>query len=152
MSSNLTKRQRFDFQRAKTLKITAFTKKFVGNKSFDSVKAQHWFCWHVLFLSRRVEWIIIWPKKVILKNWLTDKVMNWSEKVMLQVSRSVSSAWTYLWCFDCSTLSLSKGIAENLLAAFRDLKWPRRQTAMFDSGYQVYACNLMSESVSNGFS
>ena len=52
--------------------------------------------------------------------------MTWSEKVMLHISRSVSSAWTHLWCFHRSSWSLSKVIAEKLLVTFHDLKWPWR--------------------------
>ena len=44
---------------------------------------------------------------------------------MLHISQFVSSAWTHTWCFHCSSLSLSKGIAEKLLVTFHDLKWPR---------------------------
>ena len=43
-------------------------------------------------------------------------------KVMLHIIRSVSSALTHLWCFYCSSLSLSKVIAEKLLATCHDLK------------------------------
>ena len=47
---------------------------------------------------------------------------------MLHISRSVSSAWTHLWCcFHRSSLSLSKVIAEKLLVTFHDLEWPRRR-------------------------
>ena len=49
-------------------------------------------------------------------------------KVILYISQSVSSAWTHLlvWCLHCSSLSLSKVIAEKLLVTFPDRKWPRR--------------------------
>ena len=50
--------------------------------------------------------------------------MDWSEKVMLRISRSLWSSWIHLWCFHCSNCSLSKVIAEKMLVTFQDLKWP----------------------------
>ena len=58
----------------------------------------------------------------MLKIWPQVKVMTWSEKFMLHISRSVSSAWTHLWCFHRSSLSLSNVIAKKLLVTFHDLK------------------------------
>ena len=78
----------------------------------------------VFLLSRRVEWTITWPWKVMLKIWPQVKVMTWPEKIMLHISRSVSSAWTHLLCFHRSSLSLSKVILEKLLVTFHGLKWP----------------------------
>ena len=69
----------------------------------------------MLLLSRRVEWCIIWPWKVMLKIWPQVKVMTWSEKVMLHINQFVSSAWTHLLCFHRSSWSLSKVIPEKLL-------------------------------------
>ena len=43
---------------------------------------------------------------------------------MLYSGRSLSSVWTHLWYFHRSSLSISKVIAEKLLATFHDLKWP----------------------------
>ena len=60
----------------------------------------------------------------MLKIWPQVKVMTWPEKVMLHISRSVSSAWTQLWYFHRSSWSLSKVIAEKLLVTFYGLKWP----------------------------
>ena len=40
---------------------------------------------------------------------------------MLHISRSVSSAWTRLWCFHYSSLSISKVIAEKCAS---DFWWP----------------------------
>ena len=59
------------------------------------------------------------------ENLIKVKVMTWPEKVMLHVSRFVSSAWARLRCFHRSSLSVSKAIAEKLLMTFRKLKWPR---------------------------
>ena len=81
----------------------------------------------IVFLSsRRVEWTISWPWKVMLKIWPQVKVMTWPEKVMLHISRSASSSWTHLWWFHRSSWSLSKVIPEKLLVTFHDLKWPWR--------------------------
>ena len=56
----------------------------------------------------------------MLKIWHKVKIMTWSEKIMLHLSRYVSSAWTYLWCFHRAILSLSNVIAETA----GDLSWP----------------------------
>ena len=56
----------------------------------------------------------------MLKIWLQDNVMTWSEKVMLHVSRFVSSAWTQLWCFRRSSLSI-KSCSRKTVG---DLSWP----------------------------
>ena len=61
----------------------------------------------------------------MLKIWPQVKVMTRSEKVMLHIGRSASSAWAHLWCFQCSSLSLLNVIAEKLLVTFHDLKQPR---------------------------
>ena len=45
-------------------------------------------------------------------------------KFMLHISRPVSSSGTYLRCFHCFSLSLSKVIAEKLPVTFYDLNWP----------------------------
>ena len=50
--------------------------------------------------------------------------MTWSERFMLHISRSVWSFWTQLWCFNCSSWSLSKVITGKLMVTFHDLKWP----------------------------
>ena len=47
--------------------------------------------------------------------------MTWPEKDMLHISRPVTSAWTHLWCFYRSSLSLSKVIVEKTAG---DLSWP----------------------------
>ena len=47
--------------------------------------------------------------------------MTWSGKVMMHISLSVSSAWAHLWCFHCSSLSLSKVIGKKLLVTFQRL-------------------------------
>ena len=80
----------------------------------------------MLLLLRCVEWTIILSWKFMLKIWPKIKVITWSEKVMLHIRRSVSSAWTQLCCFHRSSWSLSKVIAEQLLVTFHGLKWPRR--------------------------
>ena len=72
----------------------------------------------VFVLSKRVKWIIRWPWKNILKIWPKVKVMIWPENFMLHISRCVSSAYTHLWYFHRSNLSLSTVIAEKLLVTF----------------------------------
>ena len=98
---------------SKNEKIFALQKTFYGNnfwlsKGTTFILSSSYFSYR----DRGVEWTIIWPQKVMLKIWPQVKVMTWSEKVMLHISRSVSSAWTHLWCFKRSNLSLSKFIAE----------------------------------------
>ena len=46
---------------------------------------------------------------------------TWLEKLMLHISRSVSSSWTHQRCFHCFSLSLSRVIAEKLLVTSHDL-------------------------------
>ena len=52
--------------------------------------------------------------------------MTWSERVMLYISRSVSSSLNTSMAFYCSSLSLSKVVADKLLVTFHDMKWPWR--------------------------
>ena len=49
----------------------------------------------------------------MLKIWPKVKVITWSEKVMLHISRSVSSAWRHKWSCHRSILSLSKVLPNN---------------------------------------
>ena len=62
------------------------------------------------------------------KIWPKVKVMTWLEKIIMHISRSVSSAWAciYLRCLHRSSLPLSNVIGGKLLVTFHDLKWPWR--------------------------
>ena len=109
--------------------------------TFASVKARHSFCQHRVSLvdTRRINYNLIF--KVILKIWPQVKVMTWSEKVMLHISRIVSSAWTHQRCFHRSSWPLIKVIAEKLLITFHDLNWPwwhDEGSQYSDSGCQFY--------------
>ena len=64
--------------------------------------------------------------KIHVANLTSGQGHDLIRKVMLHISRSVSSVWTHACCFYRSSRSLSKVIAENLLVTFRDLKWPWR--------------------------
>ena len=57
----------------------------------------------------------IWPTQ--WGSWSDQKKIRY---VAYQTSRSVSSAWTHLWFFHCSSLSLSK----SFLKTAGDLSWP----------------------------
>ena len=126
MLSDLTYRQRFCLQGAKTEKIADFfLKPFLCNNFWLKP------CTNFLLpesCSSRQDTsneLSLYLEMSCWKLWPQVKVMTWPEKVMLHISRSASSAWTHLWCFHRSSWSLSKGIPEkNLLVAFHDLKWP----------------------------
>ena len=91
-----------------------------------------------------------------MKIWPQINVMTWSEKDILHISRSVSSAWTQLLCFHCSSWSLLKVIAEKTVG---DLSWPEMTLAAWRrvTGRNIptqgvkYTCNTMFERVLNGF-
>ena len=51
--------------------------------------------------------------------------MTWSVEIMLHISRSVSSAWTHLWWFHRSSLSI-KSYCRKTAEYLYDLKWPWR--------------------------
>ena len=85
------------------------------------------------------------------------QVMTWQEKVMLHISRSVSLAWTYLWCFNHSSWSLSKVFFCRKTTG--DLSWPEITLATLAgfTGRNIpnkgvkSTCNSMFESVYNSF-
>ena len=78
--------------REQKLKIAVLRKTFFVI-TFNSVKARHSIYQHRVVLVK-TRWMNynLRPGKIILKIWPKVKVMTWSEKVMLHISRSVSSA------------------------------------------------------------
>ena len=68
---------------------------------------------------------------------------------MLHIRRSVSSAWTQLWCFHCFSWSLSKFIDEKLLVTFHDLEGATGRNIPTQGVKST--CNPMFESISIGF-
>ena len=82
--------------------------------------------------------------------------MTWSEKVMLHTSRSVSLVWPHLLCFHRSRLVSIKSYS---LKSAGNLSWPGMTLATWRgvTGRNIptqgvnFICNLMFESVSNGF-
>ena len=64
--------------------------------------------------------------------------MAWSEKVMLNISRSVSSAWTHLWCLHRSSLSPSIFLRKTA----GDLLWLRRHGRGYWSQYSYSECQF----------
>ena len=81
---------------SKISKNSSFCEKRYSLITFVSVETRHSFCEHRVPLARtRRKRIIIWPQKVMLRIWPKGKIMTWSEKAMLHISWSVSSAWTH---------------------------------------------------------
>ena len=85
------------------------------------------------------------------KIWPKVKVIIWSDKVMLNFSRSLTSPWTHFRCFHRSSLSI-KSYCRKLLVIFHDLKWPWRHDEGVTSHIPIRGvkstCKLMN---SNGF-
>ena len=106
-------------------KNNRFTKTFFCNHFWLNY-AWHWFYQHSFPVveTRRMSYNLTLKSHVenLTKGQGHDLIGN----VMLHISRFVASAWIHLWCFHRSSLSISKVIAEKLLATFDDLKWPRK--------------------------
>lgn len=68
-----------------------------------------------------------------------------SERIMLHISQSVSSALTHLWRFHRSSWSPSKEVAEKLLVSFLDLQWPWRLVRGHWSQYSSSGCQVYLE-------
>ena len=119
---------------SKHFKSSCFYEKGLSILTFDSVNTRHSFCQHRLSFvgMRRMKHNLILKDHV--ENWPKVKVITWLEKVMLHISWSVSSSWTYrtyLWCFHslvCLYQSwLPKKTAGDLSWPISDLaKWPLR--------------------------
>ena len=98
--------------------------------NFDSIKARHSFWQHgtPLVKTRRMNYNLTLKRHVEnLTEGQGHYLVGIGHVGYRSVScirqsciRSVSSAWTRLWCFHRSSLSLSKVIAENSF----DLSWP----------------------------
>ena len=86
------------------------------------------------------------------------KVMTWSEKVMLHISRSVSSAWTRIWYFHRSSLFIESYCWKTAcdFMTWNDLGDMRRGIAtgrnIPTQRVKSTTCNPTFESASNGFS
>ena len=84
--------------------------------------------------------------------------MTWSEKVMMHICRSVSSAWALLWCFHRYSLSLSQIIGENCWWPF--MTWKAEMAwetwgGVTGRNIPIHGvnsnCNPLFESASNDF-
>ena len=89
-----------------------------------------------------------------VENLTSGEVMIWSEKAMLHISRSASSAWTLLWCHRSSLSIKSAG-----RKTAGDLSWSEMTLATWweVTGRNLLVpgvkstCKPMFEGVSNGF-